>query len=113
MKLEIETTQQRPLGPKEIAVLERALNAQFTDATFRISSSQPSFFTSDNRLVENAKTAMLNDWERNALEQMATGVFYPKDEKHFRVKILKLRRKLPDTHVIITKRNEGYRLVKA
>tara|TARA_R110000737_G_scaffold15453_1_gene31999 strand:+ start:39 stop:395 length:357 start_codon:yes stop_codon:yes gene_type:complete len=113
LKLEIETDELRPFGPKQAAVIERLLNAQYLDATFKLSPALADFITSDGKLVDNSATAKLNDWERQALEHMAVKVLEPNGDPHLRVKINRLRLKLPDTHKIMAKRNCGYRLVKA
>ena len=112
LKLEIQTDRARPLGAKEAAVIERLLNAHFLDAKFKLTATAPAFITDDGKLVDNATTASLNDWERNALEHMAKKPLQTSDPHH-RVKILRLRKKLPATHKITIRRNEGYRLVKA
>lgn len=112
LKLEVETDRARTLGAKEVAVIERYLNSHFLDASFKLQAIEPAFITDDGKLVDNAATAQLNDWERNALEHMAREPLQTSDPHH-RVKILRLRKKLPATHKITIRRNEGYRLVKA
>jgi hypothetical protein len=113
LKLEIETDELRPFGPKQAAVIERLLNAQYLDATFKLSPALADFITSDGKLVDNSATAKLNNWEKQALEHMAVKALEPNGDQHLRVKIARLKRKLPDSHKIIAKRNCGYRLVKA
>jgi hypothetical protein len=124
LKLEIETDRARTLGAKEVAIIERYLNAHFLDAKFKLTAPDPkpctppeqsytgAFITDDGKLVDNAFTAQLNDWERNALKHMAKKPYQTSDPHH-RVRILRLRKKLPTTHKITIRRKEGYRLVKA
>lgn len=113
LNLQIEPKQNARLTQKQIKRIEDFLNAHFLDAAFELTEACPELRLNQGKLERNAITARLSDWEENTIKELLEATEpVKKTQPTDRVKIHRLRAKLPDKYQIQSKRKGGYTLVK-
>lgn len=113
LNLQIEPKQNTRLTQKHIKRIEDFLNAHFLDAEFQMTEACPELRLNKGNLEINSITARLSDWEENTIKELLEAT-EPVKKTHptDRVKMHRLRAKLPDKYQIQSKRKGGYTLVK-
>lgn len=113
LNLQIESKQNVKLKQKHIERIESFLNTQFLDATFKLEDQTPELKVVEGKLETNAITATLSEWEQQTLLELLNATEpVQKTEPTDRVKMHRLRAKLPKKYLIQNRRKGGYTLVK-
>lgn len=113
LNLQIEPKQNARLTQKHIKRIQDFLNAHFLDADFELTEACPELRLNEGKLEINAVTARLSDWEQNTIKELLEATEpVKKTQPSDRVKIHRLRAKLPNKYEIQSKRKGGYTLVK-
>lgn len=113
INLQIETTQNLKLTEKHLKLIEEALNARFVDATFKAECFTAELKLNGAELELNSATATFSDWEIKAIKTfLRASSPVQMNEPTDRVKLHRLKAKLPKNYQIKSKRGSGYTLVK-
>lgn len=113
INLQVETAQNVKVTQQHLELIEDCLNARFLDASFQVTHSAPELRLVEGKLEHNAITASLSDWEiQTVTELLQAKAPVRKTQPTDRVKIHRLRAKLPKPYEIKSKREGGYTLVK-
>ena len=107
LRLEIETSNNRELTNTQLSMISKALNNWFQDASFTLEFfDQP--ISADNMPVD------LNNWEASAMAQLLKSEKPVRllKKKNDKVRVHRLKAKLPDGVKIKNKREGKYQLVQ-
>lgn len=113
LRLEIQTHANQALTQKQLSLISQALNQRFLDASFEVSLMHEAIEI-ESPLIDNLKSE-LNQWEQDAIKKLLQSREPVKllANKSDKVRVHRLKAKLPSELKMKNKREGKYQLVKA
>jgi len=111
--LTVKAQGNQPITEKQLGIIAKALNGWFQDAEFKLTLNDNSFRLQDGQLKCNSETVLLNGWETEFMAQLLSSrspVKLPSKDGD-RVRIHRLKKKLPTGVTVQNKRNGNYMVV--
>lgn len=113
LNLLIESTSDKAFTQVQIDRLENFLNRQFQDATFHFENSNEGLDLKKGFTWRENSIISLTDWEQSFLSSAALKEIKSKKiDSNDRVRISRLRKKLPKNIKVKNQKGVGYRVVK-
>jgi len=115
LRLTLDSASNHSVTEKQIQIIAKALNKWFQDAEFTLTPSDDGLRLQSGQLERNRATAALNDWEAQAVTQMLSSESPVRliNADGDKVRIHRLKKKLPRGVILQSKRAGNYLLVNS
>jgi hypothetical protein len=115
LRLTLDSASNHPVTEKQIEIIAKALNGWFQDADFTLTTNDDGLRLQAGQLERNRATAALNDWEAQAVTQMLSSESPVRliNADGDKVRIHRLKKKLPRGVILQSKRAGNYLLVNS